>query len=262
MLKLTFIDTESAWDEYLHEDYRAIDPKGIAKLERKGLKRHNRACRRIFAAAALDLVFGDDRTMTIEGLSAWTEFEHGDEEAIVEGLLDHIRFRPDHRVVTYGGLSADLPLLTLGAMQYQTVLPQQLRYGQRARLGEIRPHMDFALALKDQGRHWAHLSEIGLRIGMPRELFAGKAEVEIPQTPEEWIAVRHHVAFDTVLTAMITLTWLRTQGFISVDTPAAIYQLANWFLRRTGDETRMAEPLAELRVRMAEQMSAEFDLAA
>jgi len=41
MLKLTFIDTESAWDEYLHEDYRAIDPKGIAKLEARGRKRHN-----------------------------------------------------------------------------------------------------------------------------------------------------------------------------------------------------------------------------
>ena len=88
-------------------------------------------------------------------------------------------------MVTYGGLSADLPLLTLGAMQYQRVLPQQLRYGQRGRFGEIRPHMDFALALKDQGREWAHLSEIGLRMGMPRELFVGKADVEIAQTPEE-----------------------------------------------------------------------------
>ena len=52
MLRLTFIDTESAWDEYLHEDYRAIDPKGVAKLERQGRKRHNQACKRIFAAAA------------------------------------------------------------------------------------------------------------------------------------------------------------------------------------------------------------------
>jgi len=86
--------------------------------------------------------------------------------------------------------------------------------------------------------------------------------VEIPQTPEEWIAVRHHVAFDTVLTAMITLTWLRAQGYVSVDTPAAIYQLADWFLRRTGDETRMAAPLAELRMRMAEQMAEEFATAA
>ena len=57
---------------------------------------------------------------------------------------------------------------------------------------------------------------------------------------------------------MITLTWLWTQGYISVDAPAAIYQLADWFLRRIGDETRMAAPLAEQRMRMAEQMSAEF----
>jgi len=41
MLKLTFIDTGSAWDEYLHEYYRAIDAAGVAKLERQSLKRHN-----------------------------------------------------------------------------------------------------------------------------------------------------------------------------------------------------------------------------
>ena len=99
MLKLTFIDTESAWDEYLHEDYRAIDAAGVAKLERQGRKRHNQACKRIFAAAALDLVINDDRTMDIEGLTAWTEREYGDEQAVVEGLLDHIRYRPDHRIV-------------------------------------------------------------------------------------------------------------------------------------------------------------------
>ena len=262
MMKLTFIDTESAWDEHLHEDYRAIDPKGVAKLERQGRKRHNQACKRIFAAAALDLVVMDDRTMTIEGLSAWTEREHGDEQAVVEGLLDHIRFRPDAKVVTYGGMAADLPLLTLGAMQYRLYLPTQLRSGQRARVGEIRPHMDLALSLKDQGRDWAHLSEIGLRMGLPGELFVGKAEVEIPQTPEEWVAVRHHVAFDAVLTAMITLSWLRVQGHISIDMPAAIYQLADWFLRRTGRETRMAAPLIELRQRMADKMTVEFDLAA
>ena len=99
-------------------------------------------------------------------------------------------------------------------------------------------------------------------MGMPRELFMGKTEVELPQTAEEWIDVSRHVSCDVVLTAMVTLAWLRVQGRISIDMPAAIYQLADWFLRRTGEETCMAAPLTELRMRMAEQMSAEFDLAA
>lgn len=262
MLKLTFIDTESAWDEHLHEAYRAIDPKGVAKLEREGRKRHNQACKRIFTAGALDLVIGDDRTMTIEGLSTWTEREHGDEEAVVEGLLDHIRFRPDHRVVTYGGLAAELPLLTLGAMQYGLVLPDQLRGNQRVRYGGMRPHTDLALELKGQGRDWAHLSEIGLRMGLPRELFIGKAEVELPRTAEEWIDVRRHVSCDVVLTAMITLSWLRVQGRIGIDMPSSIYQLADWLLRRTGYETRMAAPLVELRQRMVEQIGWELGKAA
>jgi 3'-5' exonuclease len=262
MLKLTFIDTESAWDEYLHEDYRAIDPKGVANLERQGRKRHNQACKRLFAAAALDIIIGDDRTLVIEGLSTWTEREHGDEQAIVEGLLDHIRFRPDHRVVTYGGLAAELPLLTLAAMQYGLLLPDQLRGNQRIPYGKMRPHMDLALELKGQGRDWAHLSEIGLRMGLPRDLFTGKTEVEPPRTAQDWIEIRRHVSCDVVLTAMVTMAWLRVQGRIGIDMPSALYQLANWFLRRMGDESRMIAPFAELRTRMAERMAAEFDLAA
>ncbi|KZY58060.1 hypothetical protein A3736_15435 [Erythrobacter sp. HI0063] len=262
MLRLTFIDTESAWDEYLHEDYRAIDPKGVAKLERQGRKRHNQACKRIFAAAALDIVIGDDRTMAIEGLSAWTEREHGDEQAIVEGLLDHIRFRPDHRVVTYGGLAAELPLLTLAAMQYGLLLPDQLRANKRIRHGEMRPHMDLALELKGQGRDWAHLSEIGLRMGLPRDLFTGKTEVDLPQTSQDWIEMRRHVSCDVVLTAMVTLAWLRVQGRIGIDMPSALYQLADWFLRRIGDESPMTPPLANLRIQMAEQIARDFDRAA
>ena len=257
MLKLTFIDTESAWDEYLHEDYRAIDPKGIAKLEARGRKRHNQACKRIFAAAALDIIIGDERTLVIEGLSAWTEREHGDEQAIVEGLFDHIRFRPDHRVVTYGGLAAELPLLTLAAMQYGLLLPDQLRGNQRVRYGEMRPHLDLALELKGQGREWAHLSEIGLRMGLPRDLFIGKTEVEFPQTGQDWIEMCRHVSCDVVLTAMVTLAWLRVQGRISIDVPSALYQLAYWFLRRTGDETRMAAPLAQLCIQISEQLAAD-----
>ena len=122
--------------------------------------------------------------------------------------------------------------------------------------------MDLALELKGQGRDWAHLSEIGLRMGMPRELFMGKTEVELPRTAEEWVDVRRHVSCDVILTAMVTLAWLRVQGRISIDVPAAIYHLADWFLRRTGKETRMAAPLNKLCMQMAEQMSAEFAEAA
>ena len=122
--------------------------------------------------------------------------------------------------------------------------------------------MNRALELKGQGRDWAHLSEIGFRMGMPRELFMGETAVELPRTADEWIDVRRHVSWDVVLTAMVTLAWPRVQGRISIDMPTAIYNLADWFLHRTGDETRTAAPLAELRTRMAKQMAEEFDLAA
>jgi len=246
MLQLTFIDTESHWDEHLHEDYRALNPKH---------RDHRMASKRIFAAAALDIAIGDDGAVSVEGLSSWTERSHGDEAAIVGALFDHMRFRPDHKAVTYGGLAADLPLLVLASMEYALTLPGQLRSGHRVRAGEMRPHTDLALEFKGKGRDWAHLSEVGLRLGFPRELFMGKSQVALPSTPEQWQAVRYHVGFDCVLTAMVALAWMGAQGRFRVDTPAMIYQLSDWFLRNGGRDSPISEPLAELRRRMAERIA-------
>jgi len=253
MLQLTFIDTESHWDEHLHNDYRALNCKH---------RDHRMASKRIFAAAALDISIDADGAVSIGGLSSWTEFAHGDEAAVVGALFDHLRFRPDHKAVTYGGLAADLPLLTLASMEYALILPGQLRSGHRVRPGELWPHTDLALSCKGKGRDWAHLSEVGLRLGFPRELFMGKSQVTFPTTPEQWQAVRHHVGFDCVLTAMVALAWMGAQGRFRIDTPAMIYQLSDWFLRNGGGESAMSEPLAELRRRMAERIACRFAEAA
>ncbi|WP_373488844.1 hypothetical protein, partial [Blastomonas sp.] len=212
MLKLTFIDTESCWDEHLHDAYREVDPRGCAEFKRKHPTKHRQASKRIFAAAAFDIAIDDAGAVSIEGMHSWTEHSHGSEMAVVEALFDHVRFRPDHKAVTYSGLSADLPLLTLAAMEYNLTLPDQLRTGHRPRPGDFRPHLDLALELKGAGRDWAHMSEIGLRMGLPGALFANKTAVEYPSSAAEWQAVRQHVERDVLLTAMITFGWLPVQG--------------------------------------------------
>lgn len=246
MLKLTFIDTESAWDEHLHEDY--------ASLNRRKHKHHRMASKRIFAAAALSILIDDDGSTSIEGLKSWTEHGYGDEAAVVEALLDHLRFKPDHTTITWGGLAADLPLITMAAMEHQLVLPHQFRVGQRVKFGELKPHTDFALTLKDKGRDWAHMSELALRVGLPRDLLARKSEVPYPRSDEEWDAARAHVELDTVLTAMVALPWLRAQGRIRGDASAMIYQLADWFARVRADGTALEEPLRDLRRRMMDRI--------
>ncbi|WP_165961120.1 hypothetical protein [Qipengyuania sediminis] len=246
MLKLTFIDTEAAWDEHLHEDY--------ASLNRRKHKRHRMSSKRIFAAAALSMHIGDDGTTSIQGLQSWTEHGYGDEAAVVEALLDHLRYRPDDTVITWGGLAADLPLITMAAMEHQLVLPPQLRFGQRVKFGELMPHTDLALTLKDKGRDWAHMSELALRMGVPRDLLARKSEVPYPLTVEDWEAARIHVELDTVLTALVALPWLRAQGRIRGDTSAIAFHLADWFGRMRAQGTALAEPMRDLRRRMMDRI--------
>lgn len=246
MLKLIFIDTESAWDEHLHEDY--------ASLNRRKHKHHRMASKRIFAAAALSIVVDDEGSTSIEGLRSWTEHGYGDEAAVVEALLDHLRFKPDHTAITWGGLAADLPLLTMAAMEHQLVLPHQFRFGQRTRFGELKPHTDFALLLKDQGRDWAHMSELALRIGIPRDLLTRKSELPYPRCDKDWVEARAHVELDTVLTAMVALPWLRAQGRIGGDVSAMIYQISDWFARMRADGTSLEEPMRALRRRMVDRI--------
>lgn len=248
MTKFTFIDIEAAWDEHLHEAYRQIDPVGAGEKTRNGQHRRRQACKRIIAAAGFDLEIDEAGAISITGLSSWTIHDHGDEREVVVNLFEHLRARPDTHVVSYAGLAAEVPLLNLAAMQHELVLPRQLRCGCPVplRLGKWRPHIDLALELKGQGREWAHLSEIGLRLGLPGELFSGKPQIETPTTGEGWQAMRSRVALDCVLTAIVALSFWRANGRIALDQAAMLHNVASW-CQRTGLASGAYEaPIARL----------------
>jgi hypothetical protein len=257
MTELVFIDTESEWDERLHEAYRSIDPVGAGEHERGGAKRHRQATRRIYAAAALHLSVANDGKIDPLGIRIWTEQDREDEKGVVDALFNFLRMRPQTKVVTYGGLAAELPLLNLAAMQHGLVLPPQLSSEGRWRPGTFRPHTDLALLLKGQGRQWAHLSEIGLRLGFPAALFASKPVVGKPRTEVEWEELGCHVAMDTVLTAMLALSWWRAQGVFDIDQTAMVYQLCDWSMRRRVVGQAQARAVARLAEQMLERTDAE-----
>jgi hypothetical protein len=248
IMKYTFIDIEAAWDEQLHEAYRQIDPVGAGELMRNGQQRRRLPCKRVMAAAAFDLELHEDGAISILGLTSWTTHDHGGEREVVANMFEHVRARPATHVVTYSGLAAELPLLTLAAMEHKLVLPPQLRTGVPVflRPGMWRPHIDLALELKGQGRDWAHLSEIGLRLGLPGELFTGKAHIAEPNTGEEWQAMRARVSMDCVVTAMIALSFWRANGRIQLDQVAMLHHVASWCQRNTTSDA-YREPLVELR---------------
>lgn len=261
MPKFTFIDIEAVWDEHLHEAYRQIDPVGAGEMMRNGRQRRRLPCKRAMAAAAFDLEIHENGAIAIHGLTSWTTHDHGDEREVVVNLLEHLRARPMTHVVTYSGLAAELPLLNLAAMEHDLVLPHQLRSGVTVpfRQGMWRPHTDLALELKGQGRDWAHLSEIGLRLGLPGELFAGKPQIETPSSDQEWNAMRSRVSLDCVLTAIIAMSFWHVNGRISGDQAAIRHIISDWCVRNNALSEPHSISLNTLRKAMIERIKGELE---
>jgi hypothetical protein len=261
--KVTFIDVEALRDEKLHEAYLAIDRNAADKTDCNGHVRHRIACKRVIAAAAFDLEVLSGGAIAIGGLRAWDEYGYGDEQEVVARLFEHLRERPDTHVVTWGGLAAELPLLNLAAIEHRLTLPPQLQTNASfiARRKDWRPHIDLALQMKAQGREWSHMTEIGLRLGLPGELFAGKAEIAEPCSSEEWEAMRHRVSTDCILTAMIALAYWRANGLIKLKQPAALLMIADWCLRTRCVADAHVKPLTRVRAAMLARMGAEWEAA-
>lgn len=260
--KFTFIDVEALWDEELYHAYRDVDPRGAAKIEREERHLHRLPCKRIVAAAAFDIELAEAGAISIGGLKAWTEHEYGGEREVVTQLFEHLRGKPQTHVVTYGGLAAEIPLFNLASIEHELILPPQLRTGQPVRFGAWRPHIDFALTMKGNGRDWAHMTELGLRLGLPGALFAGKAGISEPRNSEEWEAMRHRVSTDCILTAMLALPYWRANYLIKLDQSAALLTIADWCLRNNAVAEAHVAPLDAVRREMFARLEARWEEAA
>jgi len=230
MRKFTYIGTESAWDEHLHEGARQID-SSIQPHHRIGSKR-------IFAASAFDVTVSSDGAISCENIATWSEHTHGGEQEIVACLFHHLRARTDRTVIEYGSMATDVPILQLAAMQFSLPLPGHfLSQRKRFELSDAPGrHFDLALGIKGVGRTWHHLTEIMLRIGLPAALMETKKHVDFPSTREGWEAAAAHVELDCALLAIGHLAWLRTQGQANVDSKIAAVVVLEW-LNRNGKLT-------------------------
>ena len=145
---------------------------------------------------------------------------------------------------------------------YELVLPRQLRsiVPDRPTRGAWRPHIDLALELKGQGREWAHLSEIGLRLGLPGQLFAGKPQIAVPTTSEEWQAMRRRVCMDCVLTAIVALSFWRVHGRIALDQAAFQHNIAEWCIRKCVVAEQHTTTLQAFKERFITRMTNDLNL--
>lgn len=242
-------DLEFATDEALFEMHRQIDPKSSRKAV---------AIKTVTAAAALEVTIGASGEIAIGTLASWTLADWPGEGALVEQALDFIRRRPQHRVLSFGGVGVDIPVAVLAAMRHGIVLPPQL---QAKHAPWDRSHIDLGLLIKGAGKSWSHLSQVCLRLGLPPALIAAKAAPVRPTSPEQWEQLRHHVELDTLLLTLVWFAWCEAQGRDGISYhPAAVAQIAAFLRRRP--EHGLAEQLASYQRQLEAELRAQYSNAA
>lgn len=224
----TFIDTESRWEPELVAANRRIHPDC----------QHTRIGSRVITAAAIfDLDISHDGIVEFGSVKSWSHHTNGSDRAVVKALFDNLRERQGRTLVTWGGVPVDQQVLTLSAMEYGLVLPEQLRepqFGSRQRM-----HLDLSLAMRAGGKTWHHLSEVAYRVGVPLSLLRDKARFFHTRTADDWRQLVGHCELDTLITAIVMVAWRVVQGHSGLRFEPVVVGMIGAFLRQ-----RPAHPLA------------------
>jgi hypothetical protein len=249
MGKFIAIDAEYAWRNDWYCAHRTFD---------KSSDRRAMAVKEVVALTAYAFSFDDLGALTIEDHASWVQADWCSEGVMLEQFCHFLRMRDGHRVIGYGSVGVDLPLLNLAAMTGGVRLPYQLldtpgRWDKR--------HTDLGLLLKGRGRSWIHLSQVAIRLGVPIELVSSKADVPVPSSAAEWQQLREHIEADALLMALVWSSWLCTQGTPGIRyVTAAIAHVAAFRKRRP--EHRLEPVLARYQHQLEREVAAGFVIAA
>lgn len=187
--RFVVLDIEFVDDPVLYARYRRIDPRPAESRW---------PMRRIVAATVMSLAI-ENGSLEVEGFQS---FSGAAEDVLLLRLFAYLNERQGHRLVTYAGLSTEIPMLRLAAMANGLKLPRQLSDDRRDRSGQW-AHLDLAILMKCGAGSFVHLSEIAARLNVPCK-FGGSA-MKIPELVArgeyrqvEWISEA-----DVIATAMI-----------------------------------------------------------
>jgi hypothetical protein len=194
------LDTESVWCWESYNRYAASDPKAAPPRW---------TMRKIVSASLLDLRI-DDGELSHVSLKSLPGFC---EETLVPQLFDELLTRPNHRLVSFGGLNAEQPILEMAAMRLHLKLPLALRKGEKfERFGDYR-HLDLAQSLKGGGSY-CHLAEISSALDHPFKCAGSADRVELLAAHRCWKSIAEISEIDTVSTGLALLAWLGANGLI------------------------------------------------
>lgn len=187
------IDCEFLKDWHLYEKYRRVDPRPAP-------------CRwpmkRVVSASVMAL---EIQGSAIE-VTAFRSFSGADEGRLLLQLFGFLAERPWFKLVTYGGVATDVPVLRIAAMKHGLKLPTQLRNGDRSR----HVHLDLALTMK--AGDYVHLTEIATRLGQPCKLAGSAGAVPKLFAQGDFRSIEHISECDIINTAFILASYLQAQG--------------------------------------------------
>jgi len=199
------LDTESIWDRIAYDRYAATDRKAAPPRW---------TTRKIVSASLLDLRIDDGELSHV----ALKSLPGCSEETLIPQLFDELLIRPDHQLVTFGGLNAEQPILEMAAMRLHRKLPRALRKSERfGRFDDYR-HLDLAKALKGGGSY-CHLAEIASALDLPFKCAGSADRVEHLASSGRWKAITEISEIDTISTGLLLLAWLGANG--SIEHPLA-----------------------------------------
>lgn len=234
------LDCEFLYDRPLYERYRRADP------DPAGCRW---PMRRVVAASVMALeVSGGQLTVT-----AFQSFSGAKEDRVLLKLFAFLAERPRHRLVTWAGVSADIPVLRIGAMEHGLKLPMQLRYSDRSR----QVHLDLAIAMKGGEREFVHQLEVTTRLNIPCKI-AGMAS-RVPYWVERGNlrAIEHLSEADIVSTSFVLASYLQVQGEL-LSAKAAQLGIIR-YVRPLRGRARYAEILGNVADRLRREITQEMN---
>ena len=237
-------------DNNAHQSFAVLDIEVLNDLETHGTyaRLDPRAAelrwpfRKVCSASVLTFSVNGDGLFEFGHLNSYSG---SDEKEVITSLFNRLRELPGYTVVTWSGLSHDLPILRMGAAVHEIVLPPQLVHN--ARYGSRHQHLDLAVETKAAGVY-AHLSEIAVRLKLPVKFGGSAARVPVLVEQKRWDHLMELADSDVIVTSMVLASHLRILGTLVSATAAHIVIIDE--VRRLRRGARYWEYLGRVRARL------------
>ena len=235
------LDIEMLYRLDAFEVYRRLDPNPARAL---------RYPFRSTCAAALLTFSVTDGIFEFGHLDSWAG---DDEPALLRALFDRLHMLPDARLVTWGGLSMDLPMLRIGAARHHLRLPRQLI--KDARRNREWLHLD--LGKEHHCETYIHMTEAAVALNLPVKFADQASSVRQLLETGKLQRLRDVPVADVLTTALLLQARLETHGDLVSARAAQIVTLREVARRRP--EARFADYLRRVEKRLAVEVMAEAE---